>query len=44
MWIGVTRGLAFRKFSGSVNKFGVNSTNARKNNNAIVYPSISLME
>jgi hypothetical protein len=44
MWIGVTSGLAFRKFSGSVNRFGANRTSAKKNSNAMVYPSISLME
>lgn len=30
MWIGVTRGFAIRKFSGSVNMFGSNSTKIDK--------------
>jgi hypothetical protein len=40
----VTRGLAFRKFSGSVNKFGANKINAINKDRLIAYPSKSLME
>jgi hypothetical protein len=44
MWMGVTRGLAFRKFSGSVNKFGANKINTINRDRLIAYPSRSLME
>jgi len=43
MWIGVTRGFAIRKFSGSANMFGVYIRNSMKAVRTIVYPSRSLM-
>jgi len=44
MWTGVTRGLANRKFSGSVIILGVNSTIVMNNVSAIINPSASLVE
>lgn len=44
MWIGVTSGLARRKFSGSVIKFGVNRTIVINSVNAIINPRASLVE
>jgi hypothetical protein len=44
MWMGVTNGLARRKFSGSVNIFGVNKTIVINKVNAIINPSASLDE
>jgi len=44
IWIGVTRGLANRKFSGSVSKFGANRTSDINNVRAIMNPSASLVE
>jgi len=41
---GVTRGLASRKFSGSVSILGVNRTIIINNVSAIKYPSASLVE
>jgi hypothetical protein len=40
----VTRGLANRKFSGSVKRLGVNKINNIKSDNAIEYPNASLIE
>jgi hypothetical protein len=42
--MGVTSGFAFKKFSGSVNRFGANRTSVKKNRSAIVYPRRSLIE
>ena len=44
MWIGVTSGLASRKFSGSVSKLGVNKIRSMNRDKAIENPSISLIE
>lgn len=44
IWIGVTKGFAGKKFSGSVNRWGSNNTTHDKSNNAIIYPSVSLIE
>lgn len=44
MWIGVTRGFAIKKFSGSVNKLGSNKTRRLKPEIAKIYPSASLIE
>jgi len=44
MWIGVTKGFASRKFSGSVKMFGVNKIININNDKATVYPSASLIE
>jgi hypothetical protein len=44
IWIGVTRGFARRKFSGSVNIFGANRIMNMKHEIASEYPSISLIE
>lgn len=44
MWIGVTSGLALRKFSGSVNILGENRINMENKVSAIVYPKASLIE
>jgi len=44
MWIGVTRGLAIKKFSGSVNKLGSKSTIRDNPAIAKVYPRASLIE
>jgi len=44
MWTGVTRGLAKRKFSGSVIRFGVNKIIIINRNIAITYPNTSLVE
>lgn len=44
MWTGVTRGLAIRKFSGSVSRFGVNRTMVKNRDNEIRYPNASFTE
>jgi hypothetical protein len=44
MWIGVDKGFAIRKFSGSVNKLGVYITNNSSAVTAITNPNISLIE
>jgi len=44
IWIGVTKGFAIKKFSGSVNKFGSNRTIIDRPVSARVYPKASLME
>ena len=44
MWIGVTRGFATIKFSGSVSRSGANNVIIKNNDRAIEYPNISLME
>jgi hypothetical protein len=44
MWTGVTRGLASKKFSGSVNKLGAKRTIDINRVNAIMYPKASLVE
>ena len=44
IWIGVTRGLAIRKFSGSVNRLGSNKTIMDRPVIANIYPRASLME
>ena len=44
MWIGVTNGLARRKFSGSVSRFGANRTIDINRVRAIINPSASLVE
>lgn len=44
IWIGVTKGFAIKKFSGSVNRFGSNRTNIDKPVIASIYPRASLME
>ena len=44
IWTGVTRGLANKKFSGSVKRFGVNKTTKKNLNSAIKYPNKSLDE
>jgi len=44
MWIGVTRGLARRKFSGSVNRFGANKISIINRDRAIENPRTSLIE
>lgn len=43
IWIGVTRGLARRKFSGSVKRFGKNKIIIMKKRKAKVYPKASLV-
>jgi hypothetical protein len=44
IWIGVTNGLASRKFSGSVNRLGANRISIINKDNATVYPRASLIE
>jgi len=44
MWIGVTRGLAIRKFSGSARSEGRNRIIIRNMVIVIKYPRISLIE
>jgi hypothetical protein len=44
MWIGVTKGFATMKFSGSVNKSGINRVIIKNNDKAIEYPNASLIE
>lgn len=44
MWMGVTKGLARRKFSGSVRRFGINRTIIINIVSAIINPSASLVE
>lgn len=44
MWIGVTSGLANRKFSGSVIRFGVNKIIIINRVRAIINPRASLVE
>jgi len=44
MWIGVTSGLANKKFSGSVMRFGVNKTIIINRVRAIINPRASLVE
>jgi len=44
MWIGVTRGFASRKFSGSVSIFGANNTIDINSVKAIINPRASLVE
>jgi len=44
IWIGVTNGLANKKFSGSVSILGVNRTIDINKVNAIKYPNMSLDE
>lgn len=44
MWIGVTSGLARRKFSGSVSRFGANRISSMNRERAIENPRTSLIE
>jgi len=44
IWIGVTRGLANRKFSGSVNKFGKNKIIIINIDKAVIIPNTSFDE
>lgn len=44
IWIGVTKGFAFKKFSGSVNMLGINKIIERNISRAITYPRRSLIE
>jgi hypothetical protein len=44
MWVGVTKGFATKKFSGSVNMFGLNKISIMNKDNTNVYPRISLIE
>jgi hypothetical protein len=44
MCTGVTKGLASKKFSGSVNTFGANRTIDKNRVKAIINPSASLVE
>jgi hypothetical protein len=44
MWIGVTRGFATMKFSGSANILGINRMIIRNSDRAIEYPRASLIE
>jgi hypothetical protein len=44
MWVGVTRGLASRKFSGSVNRLGLYIISVMNNVRTTVYTSLSLIE
>jgi hypothetical protein len=44
MWIGVTRGFARRKFSGSVKRLGRNKIITKNKVKAITYPKESLIE
>jgi hypothetical protein len=44
IWIGVTKGLASRKFSGSVRRLGVNSTMIINSVRAIMNPVKSFVE
>jgi hypothetical protein len=44
MCTGVTKGLANRKFSGSVRKFGMKRITAINNDIAIKYPRMSFVE
>jgi hypothetical protein len=44
MWIGVTNGLANRKFSGSVKRLGINKTIVMKQKIAVMYPRMSFVE
>lgn len=44
MWIGVTRGFAIKKFSGSVSKLGRNRTIVMNKHSVIRYPRASLTE
>jgi hypothetical protein len=44
IWMGVTRGFAIKKFSGSVNKLGSKRTISDKAEMAKIYPSVSLIE
>jgi hypothetical protein len=44
IWVGVTRGLARRKFSGSVNIFGLNRIRSINSVSTVLYPKKSLIE
>jgi hypothetical protein len=44
MWVGVTKGLARRKFSGSVNKLGLYIISIINNIRTIAYTNLSLIE
>jgi len=44
IWIGVTKGFAIKKFSGSVNKLGSKRTISDRAEIANMYPSVSLIE
>jgi hypothetical protein len=44
IWMGVTNGFALKKFSGSVNKLGSNSTIRDSPEIASMYPNASLIE
>lgn len=44
IWIGVTRGLAIKKFSGSVRRFGVNKMSVMNAEMLIEYPNMSFVE
>jgi len=44
MWVGVTNGLARRKFSGSVNKLGLYIIKVKNSSKTNEYPNASLIE
>jgi hypothetical protein len=44
IWVGVTKGLARRKFSGSVNRFGLYIIRVMNSIRTIVYTRLSLIE
>lgn len=44
IWIGVTKGFAIRKFSGSVRRLGINKIIIMNRESVIEYPRASLVE